>query len=86
MPETLEAEVIEVDGKPPPRPERNPEPEVRGWGGMPRTIRLDRRWWPLWILLGGLLLIAGVVFGTLYLIFAAIRGVLRFLFGEPSSR
>lgn len=80
MPETLEAEIIEIDGRPPPRS----EPEPRGFhDAMPRVLRFDRRWWPLWILLGGLLLVAVIVGGAFYLVFAAVRAVLRGIFGSP---
>ena len=85
MPETLEAEIVEIDGKPPPRPE--PRPEPRGFGdGIPRVLRLDRRWWPLWVLLGGVIVVAGAVFGVVYLIFAMFRFILGLLFEAGNKR
>lgn len=89
MPETLEAEVIEIDGK---APEPAPKPtQAEGYSERARrmVVQLDRRWWPLWALLGvlavGLLLTVGLAFGVCYLAFALIRGVLRTL-GFGASR
>ena len=51
MPETIEAEVLEIDGSPPPEPQvQEPEPAWKSMRG--KVLRLDRRWWPLWVLLG----------------------------------
>lgn len=88
MPETLEAEVIEIDGKPPPP---GSPPESRRLGGARSwAVRLDRRWWPLWVLLGGVLLVVGltvgVVWGVLYVAYALVRAVLRLFFGAPGGR
>ena len=57
MPETLEAEVIAIDGKPPePTPEPRDPRRTQGHrafhGFRGRVVKLDRRWWPLWLLLG----------------------------------
>lgn len=79
MPKTLEAEIIEIDGRPPPESEPVRGPGGIG-GGTPWILRLDRRWWPLWVLLGGVALIAGVFVGALYLIFVVIRLVFSVLF------
>jgi hypothetical protein len=49
------------------------------------VVRLDRRWWPLWVLLGiialGLVLTVGVVVAAVMIVFKIIGGVLRFLTG-----
>ena len=90
MPETIEAEVIEIDGIVPPKHSETEADAGSSSGRAARSMRgagfnLDRRWWPLWVLLGVLavilLLTVGVVFGACYLIFSLIRGVLRVLFG-----
>ena len=87
--ETQEIEVEVVDAGTPSLPARergadhSPRPDpLRGdwrqWQGRVRT--LDSRWWPLWVLLGivvlALALTVGVVVGVLYLILRAIRAVI----------
>lgn len=68
VPDTIEAEVLEIDGGPPPvtAPER-----ARGggeWSALRgRLLKFDRRWWPLWVLLGVLLLGLVFAFGALWL-------------------
>src|SRR5690606_10150263 len=62
VPETIEAEVIEIDGAPPPEPPPRPDsggkaPDWSAWKS--RALTLDRRWWPLWVLLG--ILLVGVL-------------------------
>jgi hypothetical protein len=89
VPETLEAEVLEIDGSPPPAP-RAPEPEPAWRSMQARVLRLDRRWWPLWVLLGmvafALLAVVGAVFAV-FLIVAKLAGaVLRFVAGPGSAR
>ena len=79
MPETLEAEIIEIDGKPPPASEADPAGSFRR--EPPRWFVLDRRWWPLWILLGAFALVVGVFAGAIYLVFAFIRLAFRLMFG-----
>lgn len=91
MPETLEAEVLEIDGSPPPAP-RDPEPQREpAWKSVKgRVLRLDRRWWPLWVLLGvvafAFVAVFAVVFGVLMLAVKAVSGILRFLTGGASPR
>ena len=87
MPETIEAEVLEIDGGPPPSSGPGPEAERGGaaWGSLRgRMLKLDRRWWPLWVLLGillfGFLLVAVVLF-VVGLLVARIFGSLLRLFG-----
>lgn len=82
MPETLEAEVIEIDGKAP-----EPVPQEQGSSGSYSerarqvVLKLDRRWWPLWVVLGmvavALMATLGLVLGVVYLVFSLIRGVIR---------
>jgi hypothetical protein len=88
VPDTLEAEVLEIDGSPPPPPQ--PEPEAPRhddpWQAMRgRVVKLDRRWWPLWVLLGivavALALTVGVVVAAGVIVLKVIGGVLRLLTG-----
>ncbi len=83
MPETLEAEIIEIDGKPP--PVVDDEPASSSQTARPWMVRLDRRWWPLWVLLGAVAVVFGLVFGAIYVVFALIRSALRLLFGGSNS-
>ncbi len=89
MPETIEAEVLEIDGGPPPPP-RVPEPEP-AWKSMRgKVLRLDRRWWPLWVLLGivavGLMLTLGVVVAVIVVVAKILGGIVRFLTGGSLQR
>ncbi len=89
MPETIEAEVLEIDGSPPPPP-REPEPEP-AWKSMRgKVFRLDRRWWPLWLLLGivvfAFVAVFGLIFGVVMLVAKAVGSILRFLFGGSTPR
>ncbi len=92
VPETIEAEIIEIDGAPP--PERLPQsgaeragPDWSAW--KTRVLTLDRRWWPLWVLLGilllGVFLVLGVVAGLALIAFRLVRGIVRFLTGGDSA-
>lgn len=95
-PETIEVEVVEIDGVAPvPVSPHHAEEETarsgaggdwndwRNWQGRVRT--LDMRWWPLWLLLGiilvVLLLTVGVVLGFFYVIYRIIRGFFAALAG-----
>ena len=94
MPETIEAEVLEIDGSPPPAPDPQ-EPRSREGTGTPwdslrgKVVTLDRRWWPLWVLLGvialGLVLTVGVLVAVVVIVAKIVGGILRFVLG-PSSR
>lgn len=72
MPETLEAEVIEIDGERP--PVRDGRGSFRFPGGYRlREIRLDPKWWPLWVLCGllfAVLALAVMVVGGAVLLLA----------------
>ncbi|NQX01610.1 hypothetical protein HQ447_13205 [bacterium] len=77
---TLEVEVLEIDGAAPPAPaetSRNPPPRRpwQAWQG--RILKLDRRWWPLWVVLGAvavfLVLTVGVVIGLLAVIYKILK-------------
>ena len=85
MPETIEAEVIEIDGEKPqtlsqqrkgPSVEEDPRVQFKkvffrfGRPTGPGSILLG-------ILLAGVLLVSGAVFALLYLTFAIARGILR---------
>ncbi len=92
MPETLEAEIIEIDGKPPEPaiPEesgsvgKDPFRHFRG-----RVLKLDRRWWPLWAALGlvfGVVLLAlAIVAGFCYAVFVLLRSAAGLFFGGLSG-
>lgn len=89
VPETIEADVLEIDGSLPPAP-REPEREA-AWNGMKtRVLRLDRRWWPLWVILGvatfALVAAAGVVFALLVTAVRLIGIGLRFFTGTQPAR
>ena len=87
----IEVEVLEIDGVAPaglrPRPDAAP-PTPDAWPawaqGAGRMRRLDRRWWPLWGLLGivalGVLLTVGLVLGLLWWIVRSLLNAVRGLF------
>jgi hypothetical protein len=91
----IEMEVLAIDDAAPPnpKPQSTPEPDPawRQWQG--RVKRLDARWWPLWVILGAivvfLVLTVGVVFGAILLIVKMVSGLLgslvRLLTGTSSS-
>ena len=88
-------EVLAIDDAAPPhpKPETRPEPDPawRQWQG--RVKHLDARWWPLWVVLGiivvFLVLTVGVIFGAILLIVKVVSGILggitRLLTGGSSS-
>jgi hypothetical protein len=78
MPETLEAEVIEVDGQ----PFRSKSPEPRPFPSPAATwsMSFDRKWWPLWILVGSVALVVGGVLGLIYAAVIVLRWLLRAIF------
>ena len=93
MPETIEADVLEIDGSPPPAPQvRGPEKEAEpAWKSMRgKVLRLDRRWWPLWVLLGlvvfAFVAVIGVIFGAFLIVAKIIGAILRFLIGGSAPR
>ena len=64
----IEAEVVEIDGiAVEPRPMRGETSDTRRrndfsvWQG--RVKRLDARWWPLWLVLGLIVLVVAVAVG-----------------------
>lgn len=92
MPETIEADVLEIDGSPPVPPvkERDPEPQP-AWKSMRgKVLRLDRRWWPLWVVLGlvvfALVAVIGVIFGAFLIVAKIIGAILRFLVGGSAPK
>jgi len=89
--QAIEVEVVEVDGiVPAARPDRRDEtrqPETGGttWSGLQgRVLKLDSKWWPLWVVLGilgvFLLLTFGLVIGVLFVVFHLVRKVFRAIF------
>ncbi len=91
--QAIEVEVVAVDGiVPAARPARREEsarPETGGgasWRGLQgRVLKLDSRWWPLWVFLGilGVLLLLtfGLVIGVLFVVFQVVRKIFRAIFG-----
>ncbi len=89
--ETIEVEVVEIDGIAPvpvshPREDEDPRQGWNDWQNWQGRVRqLDMRWWPLWALLGiilvFLLLTIGVALGALYIIYRIIRGFLSAIAG-----
>jgi hypothetical protein len=79
----IEVEVLAIDGAAPPAPAGQPSTSSRPlWHDMrSRMLRLDGRWWPLWLALGAvalvLLLTVGLVVGLVYLILRLIQGILK---------
>ena len=86
--QAIEVEVVEIDGAVPlakvesqketPRPRQ----DWQNWQG--RVRQLDSRWWPLWVLLGvivvGLVLTVGLVIGIVFVISRILGGILRAIF------
>jgi len=83
----LEAEVIEIDGiaaKHEPEPVRsNSWKSTAQWQG--RIRGLDKRWWPLWIILGLFVLIFAITIGLcVFVLMAALKVVRALLQGFAS--
>ena len=58
---TIEAEVVEIDGvavEPRPAPKQTERSEWNSWQSWQgRVKKLDARWWPLWLVLGFIVLV-----------------------------
>jgi hypothetical protein len=86
----IEVEVVEIDGVAvEPRPAGEEARQPRGridwavWQG--RVKRLDARWWPLWLALGFVVLVAAVAVGLcLAVVFVAWRIFVAILRGFAS--
>lgn len=89
--QTIEVEVIEIDGavpaaKSPPREQPpSPLPDWQKWLKRLNWFRhLDRRWWPLWVILATagvfLFLTIGIVVGVILLVFRVLNGMVRAVF------
>ncbi|WP_035601603.1 hypothetical protein [Haloferula sp. BvORR071] len=90
MPDTIEAEVLEIDGSPAPPPSRDAQtPPQRGGADAWRAalqgqiFRLDKRWWPLWVFLGivavAILAVIGVFVVAFIVVAKILGGILRLL-------
>jgi hypothetical protein len=92
-PQAIEVEIVEIDGVAPPvKVESQPSfssdssergrPQWQQWGG--RVRQLDSRWWPLWVILGVIVvflaLTVGLVLGIIFVIFRILRGIVRAVF------
>jgi hypothetical protein len=93
VPDTIEAEVLEIDGSPAPPPAQPIPPNRAGdaWRSMQgKVLRLDRRWWPLWVLLGIIALALFAVIAFFVVVFLVIAkivgGILRLFTGGVSGR
>jgi hypothetical protein len=87
--QAIEVEIVEIDGAAPIQKFENdgrasrPQP----WKNRPVDFlgKLDRRWWPLWILLGiivlALLLTVGLVVGVMVIIVKTLRRLIRAIIG-----
>jgi hypothetical protein len=82
----IEAEVVEIDGVAvEPCPARREAPKTRGrvdwtaWQG--RVKRLDARWWPLWLVLGAIVLVlavtVGMCFAVVFIAWRIFKGLLN---------
>jgi hypothetical protein len=93
-PQAIEVEIVEIDGIAPPAKFDSPDgsspdssgreqPKWKQWSG--RVQQLDSRWWPLWVIFGVivvfLLLTVGLFLGIIFVIFLALRGIARAIFG-----
>lgn len=93
-PQAIEVEIVEIDGIAASAKFDNPDasaldssgreqPRWKQWSG--RVYQLDRRWWPLWMILGVivvfLLLTVGLFLGIISVIFLVLRGIARAIFG-----
>lgn len=95
--QTLEAEVVEIDGVAPiPPQQRQADPKNRSWqdwrSWQGRVRTLDARWWPLWLILGiialSLVLTVGLVLGVIILLVRITLGIIRgvfSIFAPPQS-
>lgn len=78
----IEVEVLEIDGLAPVKDERPAAEEPLRWRNLQgRVLKLDPKWWPLWLFLGVillfLLLTVGLVLGVLYVVLRLVAKVLR---------
>ncbi|NJM36639.1 MAG: hypothetical protein HC845_01495 [Akkermansiaceae bacterium] len=86
--QAIEVEVLEIDGITPTQNfnRQNPVPSSPPWmQWQSRVGKLNRRWRPLWIFLGAILLVlmltVGVVVGAVVLIFKILRRIVRVITG-----
>lgn len=91
---TIEAEVVEIDGitvepRPTPAAPESDRPRWREWRTWQGRVRkLDSRWWPLWFVLGFILLVlvvaigmvAAVVIVTFWIFKVLLNGIASLLF------
>jgi hypothetical protein len=83
--QAIEVEVVAIDGATPPaaieRAAPGPAPRQPWREARTRVLQLDSRWWPLWVLLGGLaialFLTVGVALAVVYLIFRILKGIVN---------
>ncbi len=89
--QTIEVEVIEIDGAVPSAkfsPSEQPPSPLPDWPKWLKRLNwirhLDRRWWPLWVILATagvfLFLTIGIVVGVILVIFRVLNGVVRAVF------
>ena len=80
--QVIEAEVVEIDGLPvAPRAvhEEKSRDTWRNWRGLQgRVMKLDSRWWPLWLLLGAVVLVLVVAIGMCVAVLFAFYLVVKY--------
>ncbi len=80
--QVIEAEVVEIDGLPvTPRAvqEEKTRENWRDWRGFQgRVMKLDSRWWPLWLLLGAVVLVLVVAIGMCVAVLFAFYLVVKY--------
>ena len=89
---TVEVEVTEVDGVRVDAGTASPETGSRtkpgsgpaAWAGWRGSVRsLDSRWWPLWVLLGIIVVVlaltVGLALAAVYLATRAVSGIIRWI-------
>jgi len=88
--QAIEVEIVEIDGVPPHSisgPHNNVAATHRpqDWGNFRYKIsKFDKRWWPLWAIVGvitfSLLLAGGLLFGIIILVLQFVRKLLQAIF------
>lgn len=79
----IEAEVVEIDGRPVVAPTHDPAPthahgnrqDWRQWQG--RIRRIDSRWWPLWVVLGAVVVTVALALAAVLAVIWSIGWILR---------
>ncbi len=80
--QTIEAEIVEIDGLPvvprAVREEKTPEGWLDWRSLQGRVMKLDSRWWPLWLVLGATALVLVVAIGMCAAVMFALYLIVKF--------